>query len=67
LETFQGEKIFKYTKTNSKTDTLENRVLVFIDPQGVQQRLDLAKQYKLKGVIFWQLGGANELIQSLEK
>ena len=67
LETFQGEKIFKYTKTNPKTGTLENRVLVFIDPQGVQQRLDLAKQYKLKGVIFWQLGGANELIQSLEK
>jgi len=42
-------------------------VLVFIDPQGVQQRLDLAKQYKFKGVIFWQLGGANELLQSLEK
>jgi len=67
LETFQGENIFRYTKTNPRTSILENRVLVFIDPKGVQQRLDLAKKYKLKGVVFWQLGGADELLESLQK
>ncbi len=67
LETFQGENIFRYTKTNPRTGILENRVLVFIDPKGVQQRLDLVKNYKFKGVVFWQLGGVDELLEPLQK
>lgn len=54
--TFEGENIFFYSKQNSQTGILENRALVYIDGDGVRQRMELASKYNLKGVVFWRLG-----------
>ncbi|MEI7578517.1 MAG: glycosyl hydrolase family 18 protein [bacterium] len=56
LSDFEGEKVFKYKKGN------EYRVLVFIDPAGIQARINLAQKYHLKGVVFWRLGGESSLL-----
>jgi spore germination protein YaaH len=63
-EEYEGEKIFKYSKVNNTTKILENRFLVYVDKQGIQDRIDLAKNKGLKGVTFWRLGGEGELIRS---
>lgn len=54
--TFEGENVFFYTRKNDKTGILENRALVYISPDGVKERMLLAQQHKLKGVVFWRLG-----------
>lgn len=59
---FQGEKIFSYQKFNDTSEKLENRMLVFIDPDGVEARKDLAKKYGISGVVYWRLGGEEDLI-----
>lgn len=59
---YQGEKIYKYSKTNDDTGVFENRFLVYIDVEGVQSRVDLAKEYGLKGVVFWRIGGDGQLL-----
>lgn len=64
-ESFQGEKVHRYSKINDQTGKMENRVMVYIDPKGVEQRLQLAKQYGLRGLAFWRLGGEQDLLQSL--
>ncbi len=66
LAEYQGEKIYRYGKVNEATGIYENRVLVFIDPQGVKDRAELAKQNGLKGVAFWQLGNGSALLLDLE-
>lgn len=55
--TFEGEGVFFYTAVNQTTGVEENRALIYIDPQGVKERTDIAKEYRLKGVVFWRLGG----------
>lgn len=60
LSEFDGEKIYRYEKDG------ERRVLVFIDPAGVQARVNLAKQYGVKGVSFWRVGGEDDLLDDLE-
>lgn len=62
---FQGEKIFNYQKTNPQTGKLENRVLVYIDHQGISSRVDLAKEYGIKGAVFWRLGNELDLLTVL--
>lgn len=62
LSDFQGEKVYRYQKANPQTGKQEKRLLVYIDPAGVQSRIDLAKQYGIKGVVFWRIGGEDELI-----
>jgi spore germination protein YaaH len=64
-EDYQGEKIFRYSKVNDSTKKLENRVMVYTDPIGIKQKIDLAKKYELKGVSFWSLGGEKELLEKL--
>lgn len=54
--TFEGENVFFYTRKNDKTGILENRALVYISPDGVKERMLLAQEYNLKGVVFWRLG-----------
>ncbi|HRO65511.1 MAG TPA: glycosyl hydrolase family 18 protein [Candidatus Dojkabacteria bacterium] len=54
--TFEGENVFFYTRKNDKTGVLENRALVYISPNGVKERMLLAQEYNLKGVVFWRLG-----------
>jgi spore germination protein YaaH len=56
---FEGEKIFEYKKEGIY------RSLVYIDPQGIKERVELASKYKLGGVVFWRLGGEDELLTSL--
>jgi spore germination protein len=62
LSEYQSEQIFKYRKENPKTAVMEERVLVFIDPQGVADRINLAKQYGIKGVAYWRLGNEGDLL-----
>lgn len=62
---FQGEQIYRYTKVNDSTGKLEDRVLVYIDPEGIQLREDLAREYNIKGVVFWRLGNEAELLTEL--
>jgi len=59
---YQGEQIFKYQKTNSDTGKLENRILIYIDPVGVRQREQLAKDYQIAGVSYWRLGREADLL-----
>jgi spore germination protein YaaH len=63
---YQGEKIYKYTKTNDITGILENRVMVYIDPEGVKAIVDLAKKYQIQGVAFWRIGADGELLIGLK-
>lgn len=65
-EEYQGEQIYRYSKTNETTGIYENRVLVYIDPQGVEARTELAKASGLRGIAFWQLGSGDELLQGLK-
>jgi len=66
IEEYRGEKIFRYRKVNPVTGVLENRILVYIDSQGVSDRLELAKQKGLKGVVFWQLSGSDGILSKLD-
>ena len=54
--TFEGENVFFYTRKNDKTGILENRALVYISSDGVKERMLMAQNYHLKGVVFWRLG-----------
>ncbi len=60
--TFEGEKIFFYSAVNKNTGVKEDRALVYIDPDGVKARTDIAKEYGLKGVVFWRLGGEGSFL-----
>lgn len=62
---YEGEEIFRYEKTNNDTGKKEKRVLVYISPEGVKQRVDLAAKYNLKGVAFWRLGSEDELLKDI--
>ncbi|MBD3362662.1 hypothetical protein GF362_03000 [Candidatus Dojkabacteria bacterium] len=64
-ESYQGEKFFTYTTQNEDTDSTETRILVYIDQNGIKQRINIAKQYKLKGVAFWRLGDEKNLLQEI--
>ena len=66
-ETYQGERVIRYSKFNDDSGKFEDRVTVYIDPNGVQQRVDLAKKYNLGGIAFWRLGGEGELIQGISQ
>ncbi len=65
LQEYQGEKIYRYSKVNDDTRIFENRVLVYIDDQGVQDRINLAKEYNLRGVSFWRLGADGNILNNL--
>jgi spore germination protein YaaH len=59
ISTYQGENIFRYNK--NVNGTIEKRVLVYITPEGVNERINLAKSYGVKGVVFWRLGNDADL------
>jgi spore germination protein YaaH len=40
--------------------------MVYIDPEGVQARVDLAKKYQIQGVAFWRIGADGELLKGLK-
>jgi spore germination protein YaaH len=65
LDEFQGEKIYRYSKVNDDTQIFENRVLVYIDDHGVQERINLAMEYNLRGVSFWRLGADGNILNGL--
>ncbi len=65
LESYQGEQIFRYSKLNPASGAVEERVLVFIDPDGVKARVKLAQNYGISGIVFWRLGGEDDLLKNL--
>jgi len=62
---FEGEKVFKYSKTNDAGTTIENRVLVYIDQEGIDSRISLAKQKGINNFIFWRLGNELDLFEKI--
>lgn len=60
---YEGERVIRFQRENPQTKKIEERVLVFIDPEGIKARRDLAKDYGIRGVSFWRLGGEAELLK----
>jgi spore germination protein YaaH len=61
-ETYEGEQIYRYTR-EYEDGLVEERVLVYLNPEGVAARIALAEEYGLKGVAFWRLGGDGALLE----
>lgn len=49
--TFWGEKYIEYQREE------KDRILVYTDAETIQMRRDIAKEYGIKGVSYWRLGG----------
>jgi len=60
---YSKEKVFVYQKPVG--EGFENRVLVYIDKDGVLARKDLAARYNFYGVCYWRLGNEVDIIQEL--
>lgn len=58
---YEGEKIFDYVAKDNIS-----RSLVYIDPKGINDRINLAKEYNLAGVVFWRIGGDFDLLSNLD-
>lgn len=56
---YESEQIFEYFKDG------KSRTLVYIDPLGIKERIELAQEYNLGGVVFWRLGGEADLLSNL--
>lgn len=61
---YQGENVFVYQKESS-SGKYENRVLVYIDQQGVMERKELAARYNIHGIAYWRLGNELNIIQDI--
>jgi len=59
LSEFDNESIFKYEAGGKK------KTLVYQSPKQLETRINLAKEFGLKGVVFWRLGGEAELLMGL--
>lgn len=66
-ESYQGERVLRYSKLNTQSKKYEDRVTVYLDKEGIKQRVELAKKYNLKGVAFWRLGDELDLLQKLKE
>ena len=64
---YQGEQILRYTRVYEGGRPTEERVLVFVDQEGLQARADLARELGIKGMAFWRLGRTDELLELLPK
>jgi spore germination protein len=64
-QTINGEQVLRFQRRNPQNGKLEERLLVFIDPAGMKARAELAKRYGLKGLVFWRLGGEEDLFSQL--
>lgn len=63
LEEYEGEKFFRY-QSSSVDGKREDVVLVFADTNSVGLRQQLAKEYGIRGVTYWSLGGEEDLLDS---
>jgi spore germination protein YaaH len=57
--TYESEQVFEYLESS------KFKTLVYINPQGVKDRVNLAQDYKLGGVVFWRIGGEADLLSNL--
>ncbi len=55
FESSWGERYYKYKRNGG------DRILVYIDQQGITLRKQLAAKYGIQGVSFWRLGGDSKL------
>ncbi len=60
----QYEQIYEYTWFNRNTNENEERTLVYISPEGVRKRCELAASYGIKGMYYWSLGDEGDLLVS---
>jgi len=67
LEEFEDEQFFRYQKTNSTTKKVEDRMLVFLNPENIQTRVELAKTWGFSGVAFWRLGNDDALYENIRQ
>jgi spore germination protein YaaH len=61
----EDEVFYYYSKLNNESRKFENRLLVFVDREGLQKRIDLAKEYKIAGIAFWRFGDNEDILQGL--
>lgn len=64
LVDFQSEMIYRYQAPKS-SGGIENRVVVYIDQEGISERAELAKNHGIKGIYFWRLGNDSDLYSHL--
>jgi spore germination protein YaaH len=56
---FDNESIFRYEESGKK------KTLVYQTPEQLQKRIDQAKEFNIKGVVFWRLGGDDNLLKQI--
>jgi spore germination protein YaaH len=56
---FDNESIFRYEDGGKK------KTLVYQTPTQLQKRIEIAKEFNIKGVVFWRLGGEGDIFSSL--
>lgn len=61
----EEETFYYYSKINDQNGKFENRLIVFVDQEGLQKRIDLAKEYNIAGVSFWRLGDNEDILKGL--
>jgi spore germination protein YaaH len=59
LSEFDNESIFRYEYGGQK------KTLVYQTPLQLSKRIELAKEFNIKGVVFWRLGGDDDLLSLL--
>lgn len=64
-ERYQGEVFARYSKVNDSTGVYEDRVVTYIDQDGVAERVELAREAGIKGVAFWRLGGESDVLSGI--
>lgn len=56
---FEGEDVFEYRNGD------KYRSMVYIDEQGINDRIQLTQEYSLSGIVFWRIGSEGSLLSNL--
>ena len=51
-----AEYVIEYTLDVASSDCGQNRIVHYVDGDGIRRRMDLAREYRLAGAALWALG-----------
>jgi len=60
-----GEMTVRFMRQNPQTKKNEERILVYTTPEATKAKVDLARSQGAKGVVFWRLGGDEDLLSQI--
>jgi spore germination protein YaaH len=60
-----GEMTVRFMRQNPQTKKNEERILVYTTPAATKAKVDLARSQGAKGVVFWRLGGDEDLLSQI--